>query len=549
MENMLSGNFIHDLIDEDLASGRFDHVQTRFPPEPNGYLHIGHVKAIAISAMTAQKYNGVFNLRMDDTNPAKEETEYVESMINDIKWLGFEPQNLLYGSDYFDICFESAIKLIREGKAFVDDLTAEEMREYRGTLTTPGRESPYRNRTVEENLDLFMRMQAGEYENGEKTLRAKIDMASGNMNMRDPAIYRILKADHDRVGRKWNVYPLYDYNHPISDTAEGVTHSLCSLEFEDHRPLYEWVLRECGFEHPSRQIEFARINVSYTLTSKRRCLKLVQNGVVRGWDDPRMSTIAGMRRRGYPAVALRNFIDKAGVSKTYSVVDFALLEYCVRDVLNTSAERAMAVLDPVKLVIENYPVGKTEDIEVEINPEKPELGTRKMTFSRELYVEREDYMQEPVKGYKRLSPGVEVRLKGGYFVTPTDAKYDENGVLQEIICTYDPETLGGDSADKRKVRGTIHWVDANNCATAEVRLYNRLFANPNPSEGEVMDNLAENSLIIQKNAKVEKYLDGHNELDTFQFMRTGYFCVDKDSRPGAPVFNRTVTLKDSWTKK
>lgn len=549
MENMLSGNFIHDLIDEDLASGRVDHVQTRFPPEPNGYLHIGHVKAIAINAMTAQKYNGVFNLRMDDTNPAKEETEYVQSMINDIKWLGFEPKNLLYGSDYFDICYESALKLIREGKAFVDDLTAEEMREYRGTLTTPGKESPYRNRTVEENLDLFMRMQAGEFENGEKTLRAKIDMASGNMNMRDPAIYRILKADHDRVGRKWNVYPLYDYNHPISDTAEGVTHSLCSLEFEDHRPLYDWVLRECGFENPSRQIEFARINVSYTLTSKRRCLKLVQNGVVRGWDDPRMSTIAGMCRRGYPAVALRNFIDKAGVSKTHSVVDFALLEYCVRDVLNASAERAMAVLDPVKLTIENYPIGKTDEIEVDINPEQPELGTRKMTFSRELYVEREDYMQEPVKGYKRLSPGVEVRLKGGYFVTPTDAKYDENGVLQEIICTYDPETFGGDSADKRKVRGTIHWVDANNCATAEVRLYNRLFDNPNPSDGEVMDNIAENSLIIQKNAKVEKYLDGHNELDTFQFMRTGYFCVDKDSCPGAPVFNRTVTLKDSWAKK
>lgn len=548
MENMLSGNFIHDLIKEDLEGGRFDHVQTRFPPEPNGYLHIGHLKAIAIDFMTAQKFGGVCNLRLDDTNPAKEDTEYVDSMISDIRWLGFEPNTILYGSDYFDVCYECAIKLIKAGKAFVDDLTAEEMREYRGTLTEPGKNSPYRDRPIEENLDLFERMQAGEFENGEKILRAKIDMASGNMNMRDPAIYRILKVPHDRVGSKWNVYPLYDFNHPISDTVEGVTHSLCSLEFEDHRPLYEWVLNECGFEHPSRQIEFARINVGYTLTSKRRCLALVQNGVVTGWDDPRMSTIAGMRRRGYPAVALRNFIDKAGVSKTFSVVDFALLEHCVRDTLNTSAERAMAILEPVKLTIQNYPEDKTEEIEVEINPEQPELGNRKMTFSRELYVERSDYMEVPVKGYKRLSPGVEVRLKGGYFVTPIDAKYDENGELQEIICTYDPLTLGGDSPDKRKVRGTIQWVDAQNCVTGEVRLYDRLFAKSNPSDGDLMENLAENSLITLKNAKLEKYLDGHKPLDTFQFMRSGYFCVDQDSKPGAPVFNRTVTLKDSWAK-
>ncbi len=548
-EVLFEGNFIHDFIDEDLREGNFDRVQTRFPPEPNGYLHVGHIKAIAVDFTTAKKYNGICNLRLDDTNPQKEDDEYVNAIIEDIRWLGFEPDNILYGSNYFDDCYEAAIRLIKKGKAFVCDLSAEQMREYRGSLTEPGKESPYRNRTVEENLDLFERMRKGEFEPGEKTLRAKIDMSSGNLNMRDPIIYRIMKVPHDRCGDKWCIYPMYDFNHPISDTVEGVTHSLCTLEFEDHRPLYDWVLKEAEFEKPSRQIEFARLNLSYALTSKRRCLALVNGGAVTGWDDPRMATIAGMRRRGYPAPALLDFVSKAGLSKTYSVVDYSLLEFCVRDYLNTNAERAMAVLKPLKVVIENYPEGKTEEVSVEINPNKPELGSRKVTFSREIYIEADDFTEVPPKGYHRLSPGKEVRLKGGYYITAQKAVYNENGDIDHLICTYDPETAGGTSPDGRKVKGTIHWVDANNCVDAEVRLYDRLFKNPNPSDGEVFDNLNPDSLTVVENAKVEKYLHGHAPLDTFQFLRHGYFTVDKDSTEEKMVFNRTVTLKDSWAKQ
>lgn len=548
-EILFEGNFIYDLIDKDLAEGSYDRVQTRFPPEPNGYLHVGHIKAISMDFMTAKKYGGVCNLRLDDTNPQKEDDEYVNAIIDDIRWLGFEPDNILYGSNYFDACYEAAIRLIKKGKAFVCDLSAEEMRQYRGTLTEPGKNSPYRDRSVEENLELFERMRKGEFEPGEKTLRAKIDMASGNLNMRDPIIYRILKMPHDRCGDKWCIYPMYDFNHPISDTVEGVTHSLCTLEFEDHRPLYEWVLKEAEFEKPSRQIEFARLNLSYALTSKRRCLALVNAKAVSGWDDPRMATIAGMRRRGYPAPALLDFVSKAGMSKTYSVVDYGLLEFCVRDYLNTNAERAMAVLKPLKVVIENYPEGKSEEIEIEINPNKPEEGTRKVSFSREIYIDADDFAEVPPKGYHRLSPGKEVRLKGGYYITAQKAVYTENGEIDHLICTYDPESAGGTTPDGRKVKGTIQWVDASNCFDAEVRLYDRLFKNPNPSDGDVFDNLNPDSLKIIENAKVEKRLHDCKPGDTFQFMRLGYFACDKDSTENKMVFNRTVTLKDSWAKQ
>ncbi len=549
IEEMFAGNFIHDFIDKDLESGVYDHVQTRFPPEPNGYLHIGHVKAISLSYSTAKKYKGIFNLRLDDTNPTKEDEEYVEAIISDLEWLGCHPDSILYGSDYFDVCYESAVKLIEKGLAYVCDLTADEIREHRGTLTEPGINSPYRNRPVEENLRLFEEMRQGKYKNGEKTLRAKIDMASPNLNMRDPVIYRILHVPHDRVGDKWCVYPMYDFNHPISDTVEGVTHSLCSLEFEDHRPLYDWVLRECGFLHPSRQIEFARLNLNYCLTSKRRCLKLVSENVVSGWDDPRMATIHGMRRRGFPAEALLMFVDKAGMSKTYSVIDYGLLEFCVRDVLNRRAERVMAVLRPLKVTIENYPEGVTEQVEVDINPEQPELGTRSMTFSRDLYIERDDFLPEPVKGWHRLYPGAEVRFKGAYFITCKDVIYGENGEAKELICTYDPLSRGGESPDGRKVKGTIHWVDAASSVPAEVRLYDRLCNVPNPSEGDVLNNINPESLEVLSDARVESYLSGRRAGETFQFMRMGYFCVDPDSSPDKPVFNRTVTLKDSWAKQ
>lgn len=542
-----TSNFIHDYIDEDLREGVYDHVQTRFPPEPNGYLHIGHAKAICINFTTKEKYHGKCNLRLDDTNPIKEDTEYAEAIKKDIEWLGFKWDNLYHASDYFDHIYACAIKLIEKGLAYVDDLTADEIREYRGTLTEPGKESPYRNRSVEENMDLFRRMTAGEFENGARVLRAKIDMASPNLNMRDPVIYRIAHVTHHRTGDKWCVYPMYDFAHPLSDTAEGVTHSLCSLEFENHRPLYDWFLRAVDAEQPSRQIEFARLNLNYCLTSKRKCLALVNEGIVSGWDDPRMATLSGMRRRGYPAAAIRDFCDRIGVSKAYSVVDYGLLEACVRDNLNANAPRAMAVLRPLKVIIDNYPEGKTETLQVEVNPEKPEMGTREVTFSREIYVEQDDFMAEPVKKYFRLYPGNEVRLKSAYFVTCTGYEADDDGNVTCLHCTYDPESRGGNSPDGRKVRGTLHWVSAADSVKAEVRLYDRLFNTENPSEGENFeDNLNPDSLVVLKDCLIEGGLRGIKEGDTFQFMRQGYFCVDKDSTDDNLVLNRTVALNSSW---
>ncbi|MGN1348209.1 MAG: glutamine--tRNA ligase/YqeY domain fusion protein [Acutalibacteraceae bacterium] len=549
MEEVKSSNFIHDFIDEDLRNGVYDRVQTRFPPEPNGYLHIGHAKAICINFSTAEKYGGICNLRLDDTNPMKEDLEYVDSIQQDIEWLGFKWNKVLYASSYFDFIYECAVKLIETGKAYVDDLTADEIREYRGTLTEPGKESPYRNRSVEENLDLFKRMTAGEYPDGAKVLRAKIDMASPNMNMRDPVIYRIAHVSHHQTGDKWCVYPMYDFAHPLSDTKEGVTHSLCSLEFENHRPLYDWFLRELGLESPSRQIEFARLNLNYCLTSKRKCLQLVNEGIVDGWDDPRMVTICGMRRRGYPASAIRDFCDRIGVSKAYSVVDFGLLEACVRDDLNINAARAMAVLRPLKVIIDNYPEGQTEELEVEINPNKPEAGTRKVIFSREIFVEKEDFMIEPVKKYFRLFPGNEVRLKSAYFVKCVGYDTDENGEVTAVHCTYDPKTRGGDSPDGRKVKGTLHWVSAQDCRECEVRLYDRLFNNPNPSDestGSFKDNLNPDSLQILSGCLVEGSIRNSKPGDVFQFMRQGYFCVDTKSTDEKLIFNRTVALNSSF---
>ena len=543
-------NFIHDFIDGDLRDGVYDHVQTRFPPEPNGYLHIGHAKAICINFTTAMKYGGKCNLRLDDTNPIKEDTEYVDAILEDIKWLGFQWDHLYYASDYFDFIYECAVRLIELGKAYVDDLTADEIRAYRGTLTEPGKESPYRNRSVEENLDLFRRMTAGEFQNGTRVLRAKIDMGSPNLNMRDPVIYRIAHVSHHRTGDKWCVYPMYDFAHPLSDAKEGVTHSLCSLEFENHRPLYNWFLQELGFEHPPRQIEFARLNLNYCVTSKRKCLALVKDGLVSGWNDPRMVTLSGMRRRGYPAAAIRDFCERIGVSKAYSVVDYGLLESCVRDRLNADAPRAMAVLRPLKVIIDNYPDGQTETIEVENNPDRPELGTRTVTFSRELYVEQEDFMVEPVKKYFRLFPGNEVRLKSAYFVTCTSYEADDDGHITCLHCTYDPASKGGNSPDGRKVKGTLHWVSAVDCIEAEVRLYDRLFRTENPADTESFEeNVNPDSLVTLAGCRLEGSLRNAKVGDTFQFMRQGYFCVDPDSTPEHPVFNRTVALNSSWEKK
>lgn len=545
-------NFIHDFIDKDLEDGVYSHIQTRFPPEPNGYLHIGHAKAICINFGVKEKYHGTCNLRLDDTNPIKEDTEYVDAIKEDINWLGFQWDNLYYASDYFDFLFECAIKLIKKGKAFVCELTPEQMREYRGTLTEPGKESPYRNRSIEENLDLFMRMSKGEFPEGSKVLRAKIDMASPNLNMRDPIIYRIMFAHHHRTGDKWCVYPMYDFAHPLSDAVEGVTHSLCSLEFENHRPLYNWFVDELIEGEKPRQIEFARMNVNYTLTSKRKCLRLVQDGIVDGWDDPRMATISGMRRRGYPPEAIRDFCERIGVSKAYSVIDFALLEACVRDNLNVNSRRAMAVIDPLKLVIDNYPDDKTEEVEVEYHPDHPEYGSRKVPFGKELYIEKSDFMIEPIKKYRRLYPGNEVRLYKAYFVTCTGYDLDENGEVCCVHATYDSETFGGDSPDGRKVKGTIHWVSATDNVKAEVRLYDRLFMVENPSDetgvGSFEDNLNPNSLTV-KEAFIEKALADTKPGDRFQFMRNGYFCTDRDSTDDKPVFNRTVPLRDSFNVK
>ncbi len=546
--NETAGNFIHDIIDEELASGVNTKVQTRFPPEPNGYLHIGHAKAICIDFTTAMKYGGVCNLRLDDTNPSKEDIEYVESIKEDIEWLGFKWEKCLYASSYFDFLYECALKLIKDGKAYVDDLSAEQMREYRGTLTEPGKNSPYRDRSVEENLDLFKRMTDGEFPDGAKVLRAKIDMASPNMNMRDPAIYRIMHVDHHQTGDKWCVYPIYDFAHPLSDAREGVTYSLCSLEFENHRPLYNWFIEQIGFEEPPRQIEFARLNLNYCITSKRRNIRLVTDNLVSGWDDPRMATICGMRRRGYPAKAIRTFIEKVGVSKAYSVVDYGLLEACVRDELNANAPRAMAVLDPIKVVIDNYPEGQTEELEVEIHPDKPELGKRKVTFGKEIFVERTDFMAEPVKKYFRLFPGNEVRLKGAYFITCNSYETDENGNVTVLHCTYDPETKGGNAPDGRKVKGTIHWAGPK-AFKAEVRLYDRLFNVEDPAgvpDDEFVNAINPESLIVVKDCLIEEGIKDAKVLDSFQFMRNGYFCVDKDSTEENPIFNRTVQLNSSW---
>lgn len=551
-ETEITSNFIHDFIDEDLKDGVYSRVQTRFPPEPNGYLHIGHAKAICINFGVKNKYNGVCNLRLDDTNPTKEDTEYVEAIEEDIKWLGFDWDNVYFASDYFDFIYDCAIKLIKKGKAYVDDLSPDEIREYRGTLTEPGKNSPYRDRSVEENLDLFARMTNGEFEAGTKVLRAKIDMSSPNLNMRDPIIYRIMYAHHHRTGDKWCVYPMYDFAHPLSDAAEKVTHSLCSLEFENHRPLYNWFCNECIDGEKPRQIEFARLNLNYTLTSKRKCLKLVQDNIVDGWDDPRMATISGMRRRGYPAEAIRDFCEKIGVSKAYSVVDFALLESCVRDNLNKNSARVMSVVDPLKLVIDNYPEDKTDILEVEYHPDHPEYGSRKIPFTKELWIEKSDFMVEPIKKYKRLYPDNEVRLYKGYYVTCTGYDTDENGEVTCVHCTYDPESFGGDTPDGRKVRGTIHWVSAADNVKATVRMYDRLFDVENPSDEEGVssfeDNLNPDSLV-EVEAYCEKSLADTKPGDKYQFMRIGFFCTDKDTTDGKIVFNKTVAMRDTFNKK
>ncbi len=549
----LPSNFIHDFIDEDLENGVYDKVQTRFPPEPNGYLHIGHAKAICIDFGTAEKYNGKCNLRLDDTNPTKEDVEYVDAIKEDINWLGFQWDNVYFASDYFDFIYDCALKLIDLGLAYVDESDADTIREMRGTLTEAGVNSPYRDRPIEETKDLFRRMTEGEFDNGAMVLRAKIDMASPNLNMRDPVIYRVLKAHHHRTGDKWCVYPMYDFAHPLSDFREGVTHSLCSLEFENHRPLYNWFLEVLRLPTPPRQIEFARMNVNYTLTSKRKCLKLVADGIVDGWNDPRMATISGMRRRGYPAEAIRNFCEKIGVSKAYSVIDYALLESCVRDHLNINAERAMTVLRPLKVVIDNYPEGKTEDITVEINPNKPELGTRTIQFSREIYIEQDDFQLVPPPKYFRLCPEKEVRLKGAYFVKYASHECDDDGNITVVHCTYDPATFGGDAPDGRKVKGTLHWVSCAHSVDAEIRLYDRLFNVENPSDEEgvssFQDNLNPDSLTILKGAKCEAFMKDAKVGDKYQFMRQGYFCVDTLSTPDNLIINRTVALKDSFQKK
>lgn len=549
-------NFIHEIIDEEIRNGKYKgkDIHTRFPPEPNGYLHIGHAKAICIDFGTAEKYGGKCNLRFDDTNPSKEDVEYVESIKEDVKWLGFNWDGLYYASDYFDIMYECAVRLIKKGLAFVCDLSPDQIREYRGTLTEPGRESPYRNRSIEENLDLFARMKAGEFPDGSRVLRAKIDMASPNINMRDPVIYRILRAHHHRTGDKWCIYPMYDFAHPIEDIVEGITHSLCSLEFEDHRPLYDWVVNNVDLDCKPRQIEFARLNLTYTVMSKRKLLALVREGHVSGWNDPRMPTISGLRRRGYTPRSIRNFCERIGVAKTASTVDIALLEHCIREDLNKSAFRVMAVLRPLKVVIDNYPDGQIEEFDVENNPEDPEAGSRKVPFSKVIYIERDDFMEEPPKNYFRLSPGKEVRLKNAYFIKCESVVKDKKtGEIVELHCTYDPETRGGNAPDGRKVKGTIHWVSAAHAVDAEVRLYDNLFINPNPSEEEegldFKDYLNPDSLEVLKGCKVEPSLAKAEPGSKYQFLRMGYFCVDSfDSREGALVFNRTVGLKDTWAK-
>lgn len=544
-----TSNFIHDFIDEDLKNGVYSKVQTRFPPEPNGYLHIGHAKAICINFSTAEKYNGVCNLRMDDTNPQKEDEEYVNSIMEDIKWLGFSWGKMCFASEYFDFIYDCAEILINKGFAYVDDLTADEIRQYRGTLTEGGKNSPYRERNVEENLKIFRAMKNGEYPDGSKVLRAKIDMNSPNINMRDPVIYRIAHITHHRTGDKWCIYPLYDFAHPLSDYKEGVSFSLCSLEFENHRPLYNWFLEKLEFKEPPRQIEFARLNLNYALTSKRKNLKLVEEHIVDGWDDPRMMTISGMRRRGYPAKAIRDFCEKIGVSKAYSLVDPELLESCVRDELNESSKRVMAILNPLKLIIDNYDDEKTEEIECENHPNNEKFGKRFLPFTKILYIERDDFAEIPPKKYKRLYIGNEVRLKSAYYITCVGVDKDINGNITAVHCTYDPESRGGQTSDGRKVRGTIHWVDAKNSEKADIRLYDRLFNVKNPSDetdGNFLNNINPNSLIEIKDCIVEKSLINAKPEENFQFIRNGYFCLDKSSTSEKLVFNRTVELNSSY---
>lgn len=552
---VMSGNFIHTLIDEDIAEGGTYYgkkVHTRFPPEPNGYLHIGHAKAVFVNFGTAQKYNGLCNLRMDDTNPTKEDVEYVDAIKEDISWLGFDWEDRFYfASDYFEQMYDYAVELIKKGLAYVCELNGNQMREYRGDLTTPAK-SPYRDRPVEESLDLFKRMRDGEFEDGKMTLRAKIDLASGNFNMRDPVLYRINHMHHHRTGDKWCIYPMYDFAHPIEDAIEGITHSLCTLEFEAHRPLYDWVVDNISAPSKPRQIEFARLGINNTVMSKRKLRQLVEENYVDGWDDPRMPTLCGLRRRGYTPAAIRSFTDQIGVSKVNSTVEYGFLEHCLRDDLNENAARAMAVLDPVKLVITNYPEGKTEEFEVENHPNHPEMGTRTVTFSRELYIESTDFMEEPIKKYQRLYPGNEVRIKSAYIVKCTGCDKDEDGNVTTVYAEYDPETRGGNTPDGRKVRGTIHWVNADDCIDAEVRLYDNLFtvSDPDAEEGEFIDYINPESLKILKNCKLEKSLAKAGKTDRFQFMRQGYFCLDnKDSSAEHLVFNRAVSLKDSFKKK
>ena len=549
MEEM-KNNFIHDIIDEDLKENPELKIHTRFPPEPNGYLHIGSAKAIWINATTAKKYGGLFNLRYDDTNPSKEDNEYVESIYEDLKWLGCEPSGgIFYGSDYFDKCYEYAVQLIKDGKAYVCDLTAEEMREYRGTLTEPGKNSPYRDRSVEENLDLFERMKNGEFADGTKTLRAKIDMASPNINMRDPAIYRIVHVDHHRQGNKWCIYPLYDYAHPIQDATEGITHSLCSIEFENHRPLYEWVIDNIGFEQKPKQREFARLNVTHTVMSKRYLRNLVETGLVDGWDDPRMPTLCGLRRRGYTPSSIFDFVSRAGVAKAYSVVDYEMLEHCIREELNATAERRIAILHPIKVVVTNYPEDKVEYFEVSNNPSNPDSGTRKVAFTRELYIDSDDFALVPPPKFFRMKPDGEVRLMGAYIVKCNEVITDSEGNVTEIRCTADLETGNGMPTDGRKVKGTIHWLSADHCADTTVMLYDFLFDIENVSdipEGKTFDDyLNRDSVTKIEGCKIEPVLANANPSERFQFVRTGYFVKDTKHEN---VFNRIVGLKDSFPK-
>lgn len=548
-------NFIEKIIEDDLANHRLpnDTIVTRFPPEPNGYLHIGHIKSICLNFGLAEKYHGRCHLRLDDTNPAKEDMEYINSIKEDIHWLGFDwGKHEYYASDYYDQLFEIAVRLIKEGKAYVDSLSAEEMKEYRGTLTEPGKNSPDRDRPIEENLRLFMEMKEGKYPEGAYTLRAKIDMASPNINMRDPALYRIKYATHPRTGDKWCIYPMYDFTHPISDAIENITHSICTLEFEDHRPAYDWATSIDGIEHTPHQYEFARLNINYLLMSKRKLLYLVNNNFVTGWDDPRMPTISGVRRRGYSPESMKDFVSRVGVAKVEGVVDYSLMEFCVREDLNKRAERLMAVLDPLEIEIDNYPDGKVEYFTAENNVEDPNSGTHEIAFSKHLYIEREDFMEVPVKGYHRLYPGNEIRLKYAYYITAQSIEKDENGNIIKVHCTYDPESRGGDTPDKRKVKGTSHWVCRDICTVAEVRQYDKLFKSecPGAETGNYLDDLNPDSLVVIPKAYIEKEAENAKVGSYFQFIRNGYYCVDsKDSKPGKMVFNRTCTLKDSWAKQ